>query len=895
MTTYDALNSEYFKKYDFLYLKILNKNENIINKEYILLELLSFLLDTFKPTNWLGDTPMNAFDWLIKYRKNEDQYLCIIKMGNNFGMTYQEESNLTFKNGIILENLNINEIKNLIKHGSIRPNYKPKKNIRLLENNLHDNYPYDSFVIKFNTVNELDEITDILNVEYNVYLSSYLYTLCVNYLEMNENKKSLFLRLYFIEDKLTYEINHFDKLDEYSKDYGWNYDRIYTLNDFRDGVLSRILKTGKSIPTYKPKEKSKRILESYITDRDLTTEQQLKLFKIGDDVIVKKNAYDYFNDVNDYMNDFLGGKYKILDMTTLWDAYEDESKFYITDFNESKYDDLLLTVGDKNDKNNSWMWYYKCLIPTRKLDPVYEPKRNIRLLEKFNNLSNKYDYNCLIIKIDTIKEIEDLEKYLSNYNIFIHDISTIKRHLYNGHNCYIRIYINQRNNRLVATGNIMKYLDEYSSEFDFKYEKIYDVESFIKFNILGNIIRFGIYIPDYEPKGSSKRLLERKNIHKDYPFKTIIVEIKNEHELSYMIEYLKNEFDSYMTDYHEKELKKYLLNGDSVYIRFNYRYNSIDISHSNMYSLEYNIKRKKLNYYKLYTVKDVKNGIIENILNSGKEEPLSIKLYKPKGKIIRENMITKLKDYLLLEKSSLSALGVPREVMQPIQKDLAIPADAKWDRIKLKRDAVDILNNNDKVLLLQIDIDMISVFISFNNKYFIDTYVMKDSKDWGGGYNKLPREKVSKTQFISRLDSSVLLYHLIDNFSIKTQPYRKMDKKEKNFLEFTENFKKDFLQQFNSILKRIVGYNYKDAKDDIADKAKRVEIENKMMISGLENPLEGPNSLTILDQFLIEFEDEYSKYFDERLDIMELSELFTRDKIMTSFMLFIYSGKIITT
>jgi len=765
MTTYEALNSEYFKKYDFLYLKILDKNSNVISKEYILLELLSFLLDTFKPTNWLGDTPMDAFDWLIRYRRNEDQYLCIIKMGNNFGMTYQEESNLTFKNGIILENLNINEIKNLIKQGSIKPNYKPKKNIRLLENNLHDNYPYDSFVIKFNTVNELDEITDILNVEYNVYLSSYLYTLCVNYLEMNENKKSLFLRLYFIEDKLTYEINHFDKLDEYSKDYGWNYDRIYTLNDFRDGVLSRILKTGKSIPTYKPKEKSKRILESYITDRDLTTEQQLKLFKIGDDVIVKKNAYDYFNDVNDYMNDFLGGKYKILDMTTLWDAYEDESKFYITDFNESKYDDLLLTVGDKNDKNNSWMWYYKCLIPTRKLDPVYEPKRNIRLLEKFNNLSNKYDYNCLIIKIDTIKEIEDLEKYLSNYSISIYDISTIKRHLYNGHNCYIRIYINQRNNRLVATGNIMKYLDEYSSEFDFKYEKIYDVESFIKFNILGNIIRFGTYIPDYEPK----------------------------------------------------------------------------------------------------------------------------------GKIIRENMITNLKEYLLLERSSLSLLGVPREVMQPIQKDLAIPADAKWDKIKLKRDAVDILNNNDKVLLLQIDIDMISVFISFNNKYFIDTYVMKDSKDWGGGYNKLPREKVSKTQFISRLDSSVLLYHLIDNFSIKTQPYRKMDKKEKNFLEFTENFKKDFLQQFNSILKRIVGYNYKDAKDDIADKAKRVEIENKMMISGLENPLEGPNSLTILDQFLIEFEDEYSKYFDERLDIMELSELFTRDKIMTSFMLFIYSGKIITT
>ena len=124
------------------------------------------------------------------------------------------------------------------------------------------------------------------------------------------------------------------------------------------------------------------------------------------------------------------------------------------------------------------------------------------------------------------------------------------------------------------------------------------------------------------------------------------------------------------------------------------------------------------------------------------------------------------------------------------------------------------------------------------------------------------------------------------------QPKRKLIKKNKQFKEFSDKFKKDFIKNFTSILKRIVGKNYQDAKGEIEEKAKRIEIENKMVISGLENPIDGPNGLTILDQFLIEFENAYSEYFGEYLNIKELSDYFTRDKIMTAFMLFIYNGLI---
>jgi len=144
------------------------------------------------------------------------------------------------------------------------------------------------------------------------------------------------------------------------------------------------------------------------------------------------------------------------------------------------------------------------------------------------------------------------------------------------------------------------------------------------------------------------------------------------------------------------------------------------------------------------------------------------------------------------------------------------------------------------------------------------------------------------------LHPSELQKGLKSDFSLKNQPNRNVDKKEKEFDKFTMTFKKDFLEKFDNILKRIVGNKFDDAKKEIRDKAKQIELENQMMISGLDDPLEGHNSLTILDEFLYQFEDEYSNFFDERIELQELCDYFSREKVMTSFMYFIYTGKIIT-
>ena len=70
-------------------------------------------------------------------------------------------------------------------------------------------------------------------------------------------------------------------------------------------------------------------------------------------------------------------------------------------------------------------------------------------------------------------------------------------------------------------------------------------------------------------------------------------------------------------------------------------------------------------------------------------------------------------------------------------------------------------------------------------------------------------------------------------------------------------------------------------------------MENSLLIKGLDNPLSGPNGLSILDEFLYQFEDAYSEYFEERIDIQELGEYFTKEKLMTMFMYYIYTGKIL--
>jgi len=265
---------------------------------------------------------------------------------------------------------------------------------------------------------------------------------------------------------------------------------------------------------------------------------------------------------------------------------------------------------------------------------------------------------------------------------------------------------------------------------------------------------------------------------------------------------------------------------------------------------------------------------------------------------IMENTMLNFNDFmnegLIVEKSSLTALGVPPNVMKDIQKDLAIPSNANWVKVNHKFEINNFLRKGIKSLFLQININAISVIVCYPTikgiEFFVDRYKYI-ADDWGGDFTKSKRVFPSYTQTMLQILPKSNIYRLEDDFSIIKQAKRKAIKKEVQFNDFTETFKKEFIQKFDAILKRVTGAKFKEAKGKIGEKAKQIALENHMLIKNLDNPMEEPNGLSILDEFLYQFEDEYSEFFGERLDIQELCNYFTRDKVLSMLMFFIWKGK----
>ena len=532
-----------------------------------------------------------------------------------------------------------------------------------------------------------------------------------------------------------------------------------------------------------------------------------------------------------------------------------------------------------------WSTSMEMLIKKPKV-PSYLPKKFDRTLESVNESYKRYNYDSVVIEIDSIEEFKEAKKYLLGFDFhtestfFSNVLSQVMRM-----NVYIRVNLYDDVERWRLTHGTMAMLEENSEGNTF--EKVFKVND-LKNGLLENLKKYGkiIFYPNYEPK---KFNMTFEAFHENYKYPSIVILIKNIDELKEAYDLLSNFSDVKIV--YNNIISAGFDNEEQYYIRIK---QNGQLSYSELEYLEVNSQDSYSTYEKLFTVKDLREGLMKQITTFGNSRLKPNYLPKKFNKTLEKNNYST--DELLLEKSSLTKLGVPREVMQPIQRDFAIQPDATWDRIRLKRDVEKIFRKGEKELIIQIELDSIKVFVSYpsstETKYFVDTYILEDT-GWAGEYKKLEREKLSITQLLYQIDSKTLLFHLKSDFSLLKQGKRQSIKKEKSFEEFTNRFKTDFLHNFNSILKRIVGSRYKDAKKEIRDKAKQIEIENQMMISGLDDPLSGPNSLTILDDFLIQFEEAYSDFFGERLDIQELSKYFTYEKIMTGFMYFIYVGKIL--
>lgn len=110
----------------------------------------------------------------------------------------------------------------------------------------------------------------------------------------------------------------------------------------------------------------------------LSTEDQRKLFKVNDYVIVRPDAFDYYDDIDEYeMTTFLGQKAKIIKIETVYDRYGSFNGDDIDDYIGEIYDlnDLIITTILDEYSDNKFYWYYRCLFPLRRLTPDYTPRK----------------------------------------------------------------------------------------------------------------------------------------------------------------------------------------------------------------------------------------------------------------------------------------------------------------------------------------------------------------------------------------------------------------------------------------------------------------------------------------------------------------------------------------
>ena len=281
-----------------------------------------------------------------------------------------------------------------------------------------------------------------------------------------------------------------------------------------------------------------------------------------------------------------------------------------------------------------------------------------------------------------------------------------------------------------------------------------------------------------------------------------------------------------------------------------------------------------------------------------------------------------LLSYKLFEKTSLIKIDVPYQVMQGIQRDYAISDDAQWKRLKYKKDVNSALQKSQNNLIISVCENEILILFSYNKEFYIENYIITEKDDFGNvQWMRAERIKTTIANCLKKIERKCKSYELLSgNWLHEFRKVRKLRKEESDFEQITNEFKKDFAENFTNIVKKLYGKkanviteiiinHLKNVKKGITDeqirdilflnveRAKEVDVFKKKQKEKdpyhLYNEIIRADSLTIFNEYLIRFEDEYSDKYKEYLNVPIMIEKWSRDKIMTAFMIYLYTGKLI--
>jgi len=278
-----------------------------------------------------------------------------------------------------------------------------------------------------------------------------------------------------------------------------------------------------------------------------------------------------------------------------------------------------------------------------------------------------------------------------------------------------------------------------------------------------------------------------------------------------------------------------------------------------------------------------------------------------------------LETFNLFEKSSLTSLGVPEEVMKEIQINFEINSNATWTKMKLKKDVLSELKKDEKQFFIQLD-KKGNIYIFINNyQHYTKQYFKLETDGWGS-FRIDDRETISYNQLTYAININDDIYMLEgSDFEIEPKQDRKIVAQTEKLEKETDDFKIYILKHFNSIIKRIYGRKYSIVMKTIAENIGKISTDstpeeilkflndNKKLaetakeyedarddedILRLKRLEKQFNSLTILDEYLIKFEVGYSDLYYTHLNIKDLIDEFGRMYIETAFMYYLYTGRL---
>jgi hypothetical protein len=280
-----------------------------------------------------------------------------------------------------------------------------------------------------------------------------------------------------------------------------------------------------------------------------------------------------------------------------------------------------------------------------------------------------------------------------------------------------------------------------------------------------------------------------------------------------------------------------------------------------------------------------------------------------------------IKTYKIFEKTSLINIGVPYSVMKSMQKNYEISSDAEWKLLKVKKDIIKYLTEPTNNLIVSICKNNIFVSFSYESEYYIETFKLIEKDDFGNeDWGKVDRVKTTISDILSKIKRGCKSYVIVSGGWLpEYSSERKLKKSEIEFDEVTNQFKRDFAENFTRIVKNMYGKkanivsdiivnHLKNVQSNISDKeireilflnverAKNVdEFKQKSKDKDpykLYNEIIMNNSLTIFDEYIVTFEDEMSDKYKEYLNIPIMIENYTRDKVFTAFLYYLYCKKL---